>query len=486
MSPGRAGTGLVDGTPADVGRIKDALARKAQRLYYGAADDADDAAALRSVAQVDRAHLVMLAEQRILAQGDVAVLLRTVERLERSGFAAVLGRPRPRGLYLAYESVVTELCGAAVGGLLHTGRSRNDLNATTTLLALRDAGIDVVAEGVRLLTALLAAAGRHRDTVMVIHTHYQPAMPITYGYYLTGVALALQRELERVLDSLRSLRRCPLGAHAVAGTDLPLDTTRTARLLGFEEGPLHAVDTIASRDVALHLLGIAAGVGTTVSRLATDLQMWSTTELGYLWFPDWLVGSSSAMPQKRNAFLLEYLKSRPSQVVGAWVGSVVATKATPFTNSIEAGGEAMRPVFPALRTTQDVLALTALVVAGAQPRPEVAAAAAGSGFVDATAMANELVRRGVPFREAHGRVGAAVLDAVERGGRWPPEGLEQLGIEEAVRRARYGGGPGSRADSLEEAWRLRHALHREARRLRRDVTDSTHRLHRAAGEVARG
>lgn len=474
------------GAPAGTGRITGPLARAAQRLYYGPPEDAADREALRLIARVDRAHLVMLAEQDIIPRAKAAALLRTVSTVEDEGFAAVLGRPRPRGLYLAYEQALTDLCGPDLGGLLHTGRSRNDLNATTTLLALRALGLDVAAEGCRLLTALLRAGGRHLDVVMAIHTHYQPAVPVTYGYYLTGVALALHRELERILHALRSLRRSPLGAHAVAGVDLELDTARTATLLGFEAGPLHAVDAIASRDVALTVVGIAAGLAVAVSRLGTDLQLWSMSELGYVEFPDWLVGSSSAMPQKRNAFLLEYLKARPSRVVGAWVAAVTATKSVPFTNSIEVGTEAVAPVAPALRSTRDLLALAALVVSGARPRAEAARAAAARGYIDATALANELVRRGVPFREAHRRVGAAVLRAIDEDGEWPPEGLAHVDPETAADRARYGGGPGSRAETLAAAWRLRHEVRREVDRLRAVQRRAAQRLREASEAVCGG
>ncbi len=470
----------------DTGRIKGALSRKAQRLYYGPADDVADRDALRLITWVDRAHVVMLAEQKIIPRDKAARLLLTVAQVEADGFAAVLSRPRPRGLYLAYEQTVSDHCGAEVGGLLHTGRSRNDLTATTTLLTLRQLGLHVVAEGCRLLTALLRAAHRHLDAVMAIHTHYQPAMPITYGYYLTGVALALHRELDRLLYALRSVRRCPLGAHAVAGTDLELDTARTADLLGFEGGPVHAVDAIASRDAVLDAVGVAANIAVTVSRLAADLQFWSAADLSYVEFPDWLVGSSSAMPQKRNAFLLEYLKARPSRVVGAWVTAVTATRSVPFTNSIEVSTEAMAPVAPALRTTRDVLALAALVVAGAVPRPESAVAAATRGFVDATALANELVRRGVPFRAAHEQIGAAVLRAVDGDSDWPPPGFTPEDLLAVADRARFGGGPGGRADALATAWRLRHGLRREVLRLGRMEWRADQRLRQATAAVCDG
>lgn len=471
---------------ADTGRIKAPLARKAQRLYYGPPDDAADRAELALIARVDRAHLVMLAEQRIIPVSDAASLLRTIAALQEDDFAAVVGRDRPRGLYLAYEHVISDLAGPATGGVLHTGRSRNDLNATLALLTVRRLGLEVLAEGVRLLTAMLRAAERELDTVMAIHTHYQPAMPITYGYYLTGVALALHRGLDRLLGALRGIVRCPLGAHAVAGTDLPLDTARTAVLLGFDAGPVHAVDAIASRDVSADAVGAAAGIAVTVSRLATDLQLWNTAESSCVAFPDWLVGSSSAMPQKRNAFLLEYLKGRPAILLSAWVNVLSATKSTPFTNSIEVGAEAMRPVVPALRTTQEVLAMAALVVAGAEPVPARSTRVAADNYVDATAHANAMVRRGVPFREAHQRVGSAVLQAIENGGPWPPGDLPPIDLRTAVDDSRYGGGPGARGEALAYGWKVRHALSDELRTRRRQIERAEAALQRSVQRLIAG
>lgn len=469
---------------ADTGRIGHALAREAQRIYYGAPDAETDLSALELIARVDRAHLVMLAESGILARSAAAHLLRTVEAVQQSGFVDVLGQPRPRGLYLAYEQAISRSSSPEIGGLLHTARSRNDLLATTTLLALRRSLLTVLAQGCRLLTALLSAAARHLDVVMPIHTHHQPAMPITFGYYLTGVALAVHRDIERLLGVLEQTTRCPLGAHAVAGTGLPIDPERTAQLLGFETGPLHAVDAVASRDASIWALAGIVTLTATISRLATDLQFWSSADVGYLEFPDWLVGSSSAMPQKRNVFLLEYLRARPARVVGALVSSLTAMSGTPFTNSIEVGTEAVSGVPGALVTSGDVLAVAALVCAGAIPRPEAMRTAATRGLVDATAYADDLVRSGIPFRQAHARIGAAAALAVQGTGPWPPDGVVPLSLDAAVDLSRHGGGPGTRSACLAAARERRHHLRERIReqlaaeqlarrRLRQAVEDLT-------------
>jgi argininosuccinate lyase len=201
---------------------------------------------------------------------------------------------------------------------------------------------------------------------MPVHTHHQAAMPVTYGWYLLGVATALGRDLDALRTAAAGLDACPLGAGAVAGTDLPIDPARTARLLGFAGPAAHALDAVASRDVPLRVLGAAAGLAVTLSRLAADLQLWSTAEFGFVHFPDRLVGGSSAMPQKRNAFLLEHVRAKPAQALGAWAAAASAMAATPFTNSIEVGTEAVASVWTGLAAAEQAVLLAQVLVAGAR------------------------------------------------------------------------------------------------------------------------
>jgi argininosuccinate lyase len=278
-------------------------------------------------------------------------------------------------------------------------------------------------------------------------------MPVTYGYYLLGVALAAGREIDALAAAAGGLRACPLGAGAVAGTDLPIDPARTARLLGYPATTQHALDAVASRDVPLRMLAIAAGLAIVISRLAADLQLWSTAEFGFVAFPDRLVGGSSAMPQKRNAFLLEHLKAKPGQSLGSWAAAASMMAAAPFTNSIEVGTEAMAAIWPGLAAAQDALLLSQLVVSGARPVPARMIERARDGFTMATSVANRLVRHGMAFRSAHHLVGEAVRKAVDAGSTdltafGPPGWLDQIGLPgldlaELVRGCAYGGGPGS-------------------------------------------
>ena len=274
------------------------------------------------------------------------------------------------------------------------------------------------------------------------------------------------RDVEALRTAAAGLDACPLGAGAVAGTDLPIDPARTARLLGFGAPAPHALDAVASRDGPLRVLGAAAGLAVTLSRLAADLQLWSTAEFGFVHFPDRLVGGSSAMPQKRNAFLLEHVRAKPAAALGAWAAAAAAMAATPFTNSIEVGTEAVASVWPGLDAAAQSVLLTQVLLGGARPDPERMAARAVDGFTAATAVANRLVRAGVPFRTAHERVGDAVRRAVDAGSTrladfGPPGWLDQLGLGELdlgelVAAHAYGGGPGDFAGphaAAVERWR---------------------------------
>jgi argininosuccinate lyase len=322
-----------------------------------------------------------------------------------------------------------------------------------TALRLREWVLDFAAEAVRLQAVLLGRARAHASVVMPVYTHHQAAMPATYGWYLLGVALAVGRDLDALRTAAAGLDVCPLGAGAVAGTDLPIDPARTARLLGFGSTTAHALDAVASRDVPLRVLAAAAGLAGTLSRLAADLQLWSTAEFGFVHFPDRLVGGSSAMPQKRNAFLTEHVKAKPGQALGAWAAAAAAMSATPFTNSIEVGTEAVASVWSGLQAAEESVVLCQALVSGARPMPERMAGAAEAGFTVATSLANRLVRHGVPFRTAHHQVGEAVRRAIEAGSTdlakfGPPGWLDQLDDAaldpaELVEAHGHGGGPGA-------------------------------------------
>jgi argininosuccinate lyase len=456
--------------PQGTGRLVGELGARTRKVVYGELTQTELDAELPLMIRVDRAHLVMLVEQKLVSPDAAVALLRCMDELVADRYRPLLTRPAPRGLYLMYEGYLIERLGADVGGVLHSGRSRNDLKATITALRFREWVLEFAEQAVRLEAVLLSRARAYSSVVMPVYTHFQAAMPASYGWYLLGVALAAGRDVDAVRAAADGLQTCPLGASAVAGTDLPIDPARTAALLGFAGTTPHALDAVASRDAPLRLLAAAAGLAVTLSRLGTDLQLWSTAEFGFVDFPDRLVGGSSAMPQKRNAFLLEHVKAKAGQALGAWAAAAATMASTPFTNSIEVGTEAVAAIWPGLRAAEQSVLLSQVLAAGARPDPARMALRAEDGFTTATAVADRLVRRGVPFRTAHRLVGEAVRRAIAAGATRlsDVDGVDaRLAPADAMREQAYGGGPGAFAEAFERAcaaWSGRRQWHRDWRR----------------------
>ncbi|ADJ46527.1 argininosuccinate lyase [Amycolatopsis mediterranei S699] len=450
------------------GRSASTLCARAAGIVFGADTGPAMAAELDRITAVDQAHVVMLAERELIGPAAAAELLREIQFLRADDFAELRGRRAPRGLYLLYESHLIERLGREIGGVLHTGRSRNDLKATVHKLRLRAVLAGLVRELLRLQAVTLGRARRHRVTVMPVYSQFQPSVPGSYGWYLLGIAEALDHDIDGLVRAGEGLRECPLGAAGGAGTDVRLDPARTADLLGFTEPVRHAGYAIASRDTMLRILSAAVLAGLTLSRLATDLQLWSTPEFDLVEFPDHLVGISSAMPQKRNPFLLEVIKGASGALIGAWTAAVATTKNTPFGNSVEVSTEGVAPGWAALDTLGDQVQLSISVLAGARPRPERMLAGAHHGYTVATAIANRLVAQGVPFRSAHTATGRLVTELIAEGvtsfAAVPPGELAArlgaaLGTEvrlgaadldpaEVVRATDFGGGPGARSFAL--------------------------------------
>jgi argininosuccinate lyase len=435
----------------DTGRLSTALNPEAHRIVYGESPGVAAAAELRLISEVDRAHLVMLSERGIIDTTRAATLLAEIERLRGDDFAELRDRPMPRGLYLAYEQLLTDLLGDLTAGVLHTGRSRNDLNATTTRLRTRRSYALLLEAIEALIRTLLEQSLEHRGTVMPAYTHRQPAVPITYGHYLAGTAASIIRGYADLLAAGAELESCPLGAGAVGGTSIPIDVSRTAELLGFCGHAVNSVDAVASRDYALRLLAAAATLGVTFTRIAHDLSTWTSEESGMLRFADDLVGSSSMMPQKRNPFLLENIHGKATASLGHYVSAASAMTTAGYTNAISVGTEAMRQLWPGLQDTIDAATLLRLVISGATPDKDQMRKRAADGFTAATYYAERLTAEGMPFRTAHHHVGRTVLAAINTGASLRAEELDGVDLDPAavVEAAAYGGGPGG--DSVEQA-----------------------------------
>lgn len=438
------------------GRISTGIKPEIAELLFGTTVDEAIDTELGYITQVDRAHLLMLAEQGLVADDVARTVLRAIDELRATDYAALRGKQAGRGLFLLYESVLPD------GGVLQTGRSRNDLNATVLLLRLRDEWSALARAVLGLQAVLIERAAEFADVVMPAYTHYQAAVPITYGHWLAGVAFALGRDAAAVIDAGRTgLARCPLGAGSAGGTTLAIDPARTAELLGFDHPVAHSLDAVASRDVVLRLLAAASIAGVTLSRLTADLLPWLGGEYGFLTLPDDLVGSSSLMPQKRNPFVLEQVQGRTTAAVGAFTAAAGAMHATPFTNSIAVGTEAVSHVWRGLRSIADALRLAGFLVDGARPVPERMLQRAVEGYTTATALADRLVvAEGKSFRDAHHEVGSLINELEAAGKHIEGDGLDPASV---VAASRYGGGPApSSIEAGLELLRGEHAAHVEA------------------------
>jgi len=419
----------------DTGRIRRPLSPAARRVAFPALADASQE--LDAISEVDRAHLVMLAERRLIPTEAAVATLAEITRLRAVDFAPLRNREARRGLYLLYEDWLVSRLGERTAGASRLGRSRNDLNATVFLLRLRVPYQRLMAELCRLQAVLLRGARRHRGLVMPAYTHHQPAFPTTFGHYLAGLALALDRDLVPLAAAADPLGCCPLGAGAGGGTAVAIDPARTAALLGFSVPVRHSHEAVACREPALRLLADLAVTGTTLSRMAADLLTWTTAEFGFLELPDELVGSSSALPQKRNPFLLEHVKGKSAAPLGSLVAAAGALHATPFANSVAVGGEGAPHLFPALEALSDAATLLALVLAGVRLRPDVMADRARHGHTTAAALAEQVVAGGdLSFREAHHQIGRMLTDELSGGPELPDPAV-------VVAAAVHGGGPGA-------------------------------------------
>lgn len=454
------------------------------------------AAELHYISQVDRAHVVMLIEAGIVPPADARTLLGGIEALRDLDFSPLRKMPAPRGLYLAYEQYLISTLGQNAGGVLHIGRSRNDLTATTVRLQLRGPHDRLVQEGLELAQVFLTNGQRYRDVVMPAYTHHQPAVPITYGHYLLAAAEAVVQEMSMLFGAGEELDGNPLGAGAIGGTSIPIDADRTTELLGFERRLYNSVYAVASRAFVLRILSASAVLGVLLCRLAHDLEAWSTQEAGLVRFADDLVGSSSMMPQKRNPFLLEHVQGRAATSLGGFTAAVAAMSTSRFTNAIAVGTEAVSQAWPGLEATTEAVMLLRLMVEGAEPMPERMNQVASDSFTAATNLAERLATAGIPFRAAHSMVGSLVREAQQSGQSLPdsarktlleygPSIAENLRPADIVLAADFGGGPGNYgfAKEVETISAKLAQLKRDGTRRRQRWDDADAELNRVVKEI---
>jgi argininosuccinate lyase len=393
----------------DTGRLKSELQAEAARLAYPARESNQrQREQFWLSTEIDRAHIVMLAEAEIVDPRDAAAVLEAIERARASNFESVIERPTPRGPYMAWEDHLIETIGRP-GEILQTGRSRNDLNATISLLSLRptwEQGGDAIA---RAALSCARGADRWRAAAMPGYTNGQPAVPIVFGHWLAACGIALGRDLAEWSSRSSAMEECPLGAGATGGTTLPINAARTATLLGFERPLLNSVDAVACRDAHLRLASTAVGTTATLARASRSLAQWTSPELGFLRLPDNLSGASSNLPQKRNPFLLECVIATHAVALGAYVAGTTAASSAPFGNAISVNTEAIAALAPGFEALLRGAGLSSIVCDALEVDLERMEEASVNGFITASALSEKVVdRTDATFREAHHFVGELV------------------------------------------------------------------------------
>jgi argininosuccinate lyase len=394
------------------GRFAEPVSERVKR--YTASVDFDRRLAGADIAG-SLAHARMLAEVGVLSRADLAAIeggLATIRgEIERGEFAWSRDL---EDVHFNVERRLTVLIGDA-GKRLHTARSRNDQVATDLRLWLRESidGLSALLAGLRL--ALIDLAERHADTIMPGFTHLQVAQPVTFGHHLLAYEAMLGRDAERLADCRRRVNRLPLGSAALAGTSYPIDRDRVARELGFEGICGNSLDAVSDRDFAIEFAAAASLLMVHISRFAEELILWMSPRYGFIALADRFCTGSSIMPQKKNPDVPELARGKTARVVGHLTGLLVLMKGQPLAYNKD-NQEDKEPLFDTVDTLADTLEIFRdLVATGISVDAARMREAAREGFATATDLADYLVKKGLPFRDAHEAVARAVRHAESRG-----------------------------------------------------------------------
>ncbi len=371
------------------------------------------------------AHARMLARQGIIGAGDLIDIERGMEAVQReieSGrFEWSLDL---EDVHLNIEKRLTALVGDA-GKRLHTGRSRNDQVATDIRLYLRDAIDDIQVLLKQFRGALVDLAEKEAATPMPGFTHLQVAQPVTFGHHMLAYFEMFGRDGERFADCRKRVNRLPLGAAALAGTTYPIDRESVAAELGFEAVCENSLDAVSDRDFAIEFTAACSLLMMHVSRLSEELVMWMSPRVGFIRIADRFCTGSSIMPQKKNPDVPELARGKTGRVYGQLMSLLTLMKSQPLAYNKD-NQEDKEPLFDAVDTVTDTLRIFADLAGGITVRADNMQAALTQGFATATDLADYLVNKGLPFRDAHEAVGHAVKAAEARGVDLPQLTLDEL------------------------------------------------------------
>jgi argininosuccinate lyase len=360
------------------------------------------------------AHAAMLADRKVITPADLVAIQRGLatisEEIERGDF---IWNVDLEDVHLNIEARLIELAGDA-GKRLHTGRSRNDQVATDVRLWLRDEIEVIGALLAQLQRALVELAGQHVETVMPGFTHLQVAQPVSFAHHLLAYVEMFARDAERMVEVRARTNRLPLGAAALAGTSFPLDREAVAKALRMDGVCQNSIDAVSDRDFAIEFMSAASLAMLHVSRLSEEIVIWMSQSFGFIELADRFCTGSSIMPQKKNPDVAELARGKTSRVVGHLMALFMLMKGQPLAYNKD-NQEDKEPLFDSVDTLKDTLRVFAEMVPGITVKAEAMERAARLGYATATDLADALVKKGVPFRDAHEAVARAVKHAMGEG-----------------------------------------------------------------------
>ena len=369
------------------------------------------------------AHAAMLGATGILPKADADTLIDGLQTiLDDLGSGKLQFDPACEDIHMFVEQVLTERLGD-VGKKLHTARSRNDQVALDLRMYLREQCDAISAQVKTLIEALVDRAAEYKSAIMPGYTHLQRAQPITFGHHLMAYAMMLLRDCSRLADCRKRMNRSPIGCCALAGTTYPTDRAMEAAQLGFDGICMNSLDGVSDRDFCAEFLSTLAILMMHLSRLSEELILWTSWEFGFVELSDAYTTGSSIMPQKKNSDMAELIRGKTGRVYGDLVGLLTMLKGLPMAYNKDMQ-EDKEGVFDACDTVSMCLPVMTGMIETMTAKPEAMKKAAQRGFINATDLADYLVRKGLPFRSAYKISGAIVGDCVKSGAV-----LEELPLE---------------------------------------------------------
>jgi argininosuccinate lyase len=385
---------------------------------------------LQAYIDVDYAHAVMLAEQKIITGDELKQLLKALRALDLDSIRRAEYDGTFEDLFYYLQREITKNCDADTAGRLHTARSRNDIDVTIYRLYLRRQTLQLLRSAMDLRKVFLDLAAQHHETLIPAYTHTQPAQPSTLAHFLLAMAENTGRDIKRLQRAFENMNFCPLGAGAITTTGFPINRHRVAELLGFAAPTVNSYASIASVDYFTETLGATAAMLVNVGKFAQEFLLMAMMEFNVIRLPDGFVQGSSIMPQKRNPVALEHIRAIGSKALGQALGAFTSVHNTPFGDINDVEDDFQPLVYSAMRDADRAVSLFAATLKSATFNLETLKKRAGENFITVTELADTIVRReNLPFRVAHKIVGACVKNAYQNGGEITHENLQTVAKE---------------------------------------------------------